>query len=394
MSIRRLAIHDDSRTPTCAAPLHIIAGSRASAFLPSLLRKWRTRRLLVIATRRAIQEAELANMLHPWTTVWFDRLHPNPSVETVVLAADVVRTEKPDTVVAVGGGSTMDTAKAARLVPANRRDVVDALAGDETLLLQPPPRLVLVPTTAGSGAEITRFATVYDGDRKRSLDFPNVRADAVLIDPNRAMSCPPRVTYSGVFDAISHAVESYWSVRSTLRSRQFALRALRELLAVGVQPLRSPTLQQRMSLAIASLNAGRAIDISRTTAAHAFSYLLTIRHGIPHGVACLLNLIWLVDYNANHLAACRDTRGIDFVRQRIETVTTILARAKGATAASAALRDLVHQAGMSARFRDYALHPTDLDTLVNDGLSAGGRADNNPVNLDPERVVQAVREQY
>ena len=161
--------------------------------------------------------------------------------------------EKVDAFIAVGGGTVIDTTKLLR-----------GLNG------QLPPFLA-VPTTAGTGAETTRFAVYYDHGKKMSAD--DVRylpTDQVLI-PEFTSTQTPYQRASTEFDAYAQAVESLWAVGATDESRSYARKAL-DLMANGEQML-------------GSYWAGRAIDISRTTAAHALSYYMTANYGIPHGHA-------------------------------------------------------------------------------------------------------------
>ena len=155
--------------------------------------------------------------------------------------------------IAVGGGTAIDTAKLVRGVEA------------------PLPPFLAVPTTAGTGAETTRFAVYYDHGRKMSADdVRHLPTDALLI-PDFTATQTPYQRASTEFDAYAQAVESLWAVGATEESRAYARKAL-DLMAAGRQML-------------GSYWAGRAIDISRTTAAHALSYYMTATYGIPHGHA-------------------------------------------------------------------------------------------------------------
>ena len=166
------------------------------------------------------------------------------------------RTQLPgrvDAFIAVGGGTAIDTAKLVR--------------GLET----PLPPFLAVPTTAGTGAEATRFAVYYDhGVKKSADDVRYLPTDQILI-PEFTATQSAYQRASTEFDAYAQAVESLWAVGATDESRAYAQKAL-DLMATGGQML-------------GSYWAGRAIDISRTTAAHALSYYMTATYGIPHGHA-------------------------------------------------------------------------------------------------------------
>ena len=174
-----------------------------------------------------------------------------------------------DAFIAVGGGTTIDTTKLLNLAIVAKKSVKELLTtkdAPEALL----PFMAL-PTTAGTGAEATRFAVCYDGDIKYSIDFEVIRPTGVALVPEFTATLPAYQKASTNFDAYAQAVESLWAKGATDESKVYANRAL-ELMKSDNWPE-------------ASYWAGRAIDISRTTAAHAFSYYLTSHYGLPHGHA-------------------------------------------------------------------------------------------------------------
>jgi len=238
--------------------------------------------------------------------------------------------------------------------------------------------LVLVPTTAGTGSEVTSFATVYVDEVKYSLDHPSVRADLSIVDPDLTASCPAEVAYSGALDALAHATESLWSLRSTASSRQLARDALPVLVAGLAAPLDTSS---RASLSVAATRAGLAIDQTRTTGGHAFAYPLTARFGVPHGVACALNLVWLLPFTAARLDAdCQDPRGVAFVRRRLDEIEP----------AGSGLAGLMAGAGFSPWLGDHGVREDDLPWLVSAALEHG-RSTNGPVRLDPAAVLPWLR---
>ena len=192
----------------------------------------------------------------------------NPKVETVQALRNEINGAV-DAFVAVGGGTTIDTAKLLNLA------VVSGMPITELLTQKTAPDRLLpcmaFPTTAGTGAEATRFAVCYDGEVKYSIDFEVIRPSDVALVPEFTATLPAYQKASTNFDAYAQAVESLWAKGATEESKEYANRAL-ELMKIGNWPE-------------ASYWAGRAIDISRTTAAHAFSYYLTAHYGIPHGEA-------------------------------------------------------------------------------------------------------------
>lgn len=171
-----------------------------------------------------------------------------------------------DAYIAVGGGTVIDTTK-----------LIRGLEGDL-------PPFLAIPTTAGTGAEATRFAVCYDHGRKMSVDDARYLPTEQLLIPELTETQAPYQRASTEFDAYAQAVESLWAVGATDESRVYARKAL-DLMAAGDQML-------------GSYWAGRAIDISRTTAAHALSYYMTATYGIPHGQAVYMMFPYVCKANA------------------------------------------------------------------------------------------------
>ncbi len=241
-------------------------------------------------------------------TVWPALTAPSPASSPAVRTGN----GSPDTPVllAIGGGTTLDLAKVLRCRP---------LSGDFNSLqaalrgLQPWPALQLadlwlVPTTAGTGSEVTRWATVWDTEAatpcKRSLDEPFGYAQRAFVDPQLTLSCPPAVSRDSAVDALAHALEALWNRHANPVSDNFALPAARRILHSLPESLHDPAnAALRADISQGALEAGLAFSQTRTALAHALSYALTLDQGIPHGMACA---IWLP--SAWRLAAGREAR--------------------------------------------------------------------------------------
>lgn len=192
---------------------------------------------------------------------------------------------KVDAYIAVGGGTVIDTAK--------------LLRGIEGAL----PPFLAVPTTAGTGAEATRFAVYYDHGRKMSADDERYLPTDALLVPEFTATQTPYQRASTQFDAYAQAVESLWAVGATEESRGYVKRAL--------------TLMDDSNWPEASYWAGRAIDISRTTAAHALSYYMTSHYGIPHGHAVYMMFPYVCRANG-HPEYIREVRELKSLKEFAE----------------------------------------------------------------------------
>jgi alcohol dehydrogenase class IV len=198
---------------------------------------------------------------------------------------------RPDLVLGVGGGSAMDMAKLlCAFQGVTAEDRLHELIRSGTEITSRTSRMVLAPTTSGSGSEATHFAVVYIGEEKFSTAGPVLRPDAVILDPALTLSSSRYQRATSGIDAVAQAIESLWAVAATDESRRWAQQALRLLLPAIEMYVNRPDDIAARAMAIGSHLAGRAIDISKTTAAHALSYGITRRYGVSHGHAVALTL--------------------------------------------------------------------------------------------------------
>lgn len=217
--------------------------------------------------------------------------HLAPPQETVIVPSGLLTRAElrdawrpgPANVVAMGGGSALDASKLVRL--ANRRGFFpsarDLWDPDEDI---GNTSLICLPTTAGSGSELTATSSLWDGGVKSSIDGPALCASDAIYDPDLMISAGTEIRTAALWDAITHALEALWSRRATLVSDQYARFALRTISDTLAQE-RKPTDVALPALACASAAAGAAITVTRTGIAHALSYPLTARYGLRHGFA-------------------------------------------------------------------------------------------------------------
>lgn len=231
---------------------------------------------------------------------------PNPTIESTLQASQFLGQAHVDVLLAVGGGSTLDTAKAvAAVLGATWTQDSDALS-KHLRGGQPLPEdfsslpILAVPTTAGTGSEVTPFATLWDerDGRKHSLCHDRLYAQAAFLDPELTLSMPEELTLHTGLDAFSHAVESLWNRNSNPVSRAMATQAIQTLLTHLPEVLRNPAnLRSRGQVQEASVLAGIAISSTRTALAHSLSYPMTSELDVPHGLACSFTIPELLKIN-------------------------------------------------------------------------------------------------
>jgi phosphonate metabolism-associated iron-containing alcohol dehydrogenase len=232
----------------------------------------------------------------------------------------------PPVLVALGGGSVMDLAKFLRCRPEGHDFEALAAAVRRREAWPPLQRapLWLVPTTAATGSEVTRWATLWDTDseavQKLSFDEDFGWADRAFVDPELSASCPVEVMRDGALDALAHALEAIWNRHANPVSDALAMSAASRILAILPQALAQPLEPAwRAELSLAALTAGIAFSQTRTALAHALSYAVTLEQGLPHGRACAiwLPMVWRlaigisppVDHRLGQLFACPADEG-------------------------------------------------------------------------------------
>ncbi len=226
---------------------------------------------------------------------------PYPDIQDVKNA--ISNANDVDLIIAIGGGSVLDFAKSVAFLSRQGHRIEKFL---EKAVPAPNPGtpFIAIPTTSGTGSEVTPWATIWDNRKKRKymLAHEYMFPEYAIVDPELTLSLPARVTAYTAFDALSHAFEAFWSRYSNPVSDSFAIEAIGLImsnLAELVNNLNS--LKLRSHLAAASLYAGLAYSNTKTTAVHAVSYPMTLHYGVPHGIACALTLGAFLTYNRDHI---------------------------------------------------------------------------------------------
>lgn len=228
----------------------------------------------------------------------FDQFSINPKFTEVGKGADFAKKIQPDLIIALGGGTTLDVAKLISVLaclPAD--DGYAAVLKEEQVITKKFCPVIAIPTTFGSGAEATHFAVAYQGQVKHSIASQYILPDHVFLLPNLTLSMPPSVAAVAAMDALCQSIESYWSPFASQQSEAFALQALSFCKEYLYPAVKEPTLENHYNMLQAAHLAGKAIDITKTSAPHAFSYHLTTVHEIPHGEAVGIMMNYILKYH-------------------------------------------------------------------------------------------------
>ncbi|MCA9148194.1 MAG: phosphonoacetaldehyde reductase [Planctomycetales bacterium] len=363
------------------------------------------RRILLIADADAVQLSGAADRLHE--ILWgrdvevFDQFTANPTWEPVLEATQCLVTSNAEAIIAVGGGTAIDIAKLVSHfrnsvpLPTEPTSVNLLLASNITESRQIP--LVAIPTTAGTGSEATRFAVLYVGDQKFSVSHPMLVPDYVVLDPTLTYSLPPGITAASGLDAMSQAIESMWSIKATTESLTLAERALRLCAQHLVPAVCHPNPTNRAAMLEAAHLAGQAINISETTAAHALSYSMTIRHGVPHGKAVAISIATLLRRNATATVSnLNDSRGLGHLQAVVEQIIDAVGIPSGEIDDVNRFCDywqqLLRQVGCPTRLQDWRITRQDCVAIV-DSVNLQ-RLANNPRQLNRTDLLEMLAEVY
>ena len=223
-----------------------------------------------------------------------------PVLEELIEIIKNIKNYSPDLILAVGGGSVIDYAKIANVVDV-RPDLSDLIINYSYTFKKKYTKLAVIPTTAGSGAEVTSNAVIYVNGIKYSFESELLLPDNFFLIPEFLVSAPIKIKASAGFDAIAQAVESLVSKKSNEQSINYASKSLKISLNSYISFLNEPSLKNSARMSIASNLAGKAISISKTTVPHATSYPFTSLFGISHGHAVSLFFEKFFKFNYQNL---------------------------------------------------------------------------------------------
>lgn len=339
---------------------------------------------LIVATRRGRSQFEQDALLGPVATrpgtIWFDDVQANPGIADFAALNDQPGLADVGAIIGFGGGSAMDSAKAISALIACRREGLslrDIIGRPEILAALSCPPIHAIPTTSGTGAEVTPFATIWDhaARKKLSLAHASLYPATAIVDPELTLALPEDVTIATGLDALNQAFESAWNRNAspyTLRLAGLAIQQGLQALAALADDLTD--LDARSRMAEASLLAGLCISQTRTAVCHSISYPLTAHFDLPHGIACAFTM--------KAVAA-------DVLAERPDVLDQIAALA-GYPDAAAMMRHLDHILALPAVRRQWqaALAAPDAVKALAGEMVTPGRSDNFILPLDQPRLLR------
>lgn len=368
-------------------PTQRILSEGALSDLGEVASGYRPEQVLLVLGRSSFRQSShytaLKRALAGFALMEAEPVVPSPSIPFVQQMWDAWKGKGIGLVVGVGGGSVIDCAKALRILLTQEEGTLEEFARDARPFAQRGLPFIAVPTTAGTGSEVTPYASLQTtAHQKISLTHPWLFPDVALIDPMLTHSMPRYVTACSGLDALAQAVESFWSVHHTPFSETHSVRAISLILENFETVLKEPSHRKaRFAMSAASTEAGLAITQTRTTAVHAVSYPLTTFFDIPHGHACALTLPSFIRYNGPILDPDRGAT---------------LWKTMGCRAfeeAARAVERLMDAAGVERSLRKLGLDPDGIQTVIDHGFRSD-RVVNNPREVTQEALREILERIY
>ncbi len=276
----------------------------------------------------------------------------NPEFKDLKIIYDEVKKIDFELIVAIGGGSVLDSAKFISVYNDSKdyqfvADITKAKIAKKSYKLIPK---ILIPTTAGTGSEITSTATIWDmqEQKKYSLDLPDLYCELAIYDPVLTLSLPKNITIQTGLDTLSHALESIWNKNCSPITIEFAIRSARLIMA-NLAKLANDlkNIEYRSNIMMACMYAGFAFSNTKTAIAHSMSYHITINKALSHGIACSFTLPMLIDSIIGKY---------DFIDNALKEIFGDLSSNK--------LRALFKELGVSTQFIDYGVSEQELSEIL------------------------------
>ena len=355
-----------------AQPVKIWFGEGKFQELGSILEELDVSRVVLVCGRHFAPQAQAMMEADKRFVALFSQVEQNPQLSGIEETVRLCRVNCADGVIGIGGGSAMDTAKFAAAVAPNAGEAIDYYEGRRAFDAKHRLTILAVPTTAGTGSEVTQVSVVSHDKEKKTINNPAFMPTAAIVDPLLSLGVPPRTTMCTGLDAMAHALEGYWSRNHQPIPDLTAIQAVRLILENLETAYRDGSNREaRSNMALAALLGGLSFALPKTAASHACSYPLSEDYHLPHGEACAFTLDSLVKINAD---------------ERLEYLCCAVGL-KDTDELAARIRTFKEMAGLRTKLGD--LGEVDLEKLCRD-CAKHPLMNNNPVKLDE----MALREMF
>ena len=330
----------------------------------------------------------LNKLLKSYLTKFYFKSSPYPEISELQKIIIEIKKFSPDLILAVGGGSVIDYAKMANMLYDNN-DLEKRIINSSYVLKKKSAKLCAIPTTAGSGAEVTSNAVIYINKIKYSVESNELIPDFFFLLPEIVAKASKKIKSSAGFDAISQSIESLISKKSDERSVNFAERSLEISLRYFIEFLNKPNKENSSAMCFASNLSGKAISISKTTAPHALSYPFTALFGISHGHAVSLTLSDFLKFNYKNISHANCNFDL---KKRFETIFR-LTKSKNINDLQEFIEKLKLESELENNFSKLGINIKNDYSKIISGINFQ-RLQNNPVKLKESDIKNILLKNY
>ncbi|HID56081.1 TPA: iron-containing alcohol dehydrogenase [Candidatus Poribacteria bacterium] len=343
------------------------------------------RKALLVTGRRAMRESgtldKALKLLRESNvkTAIFDKVEPEPSTDTVDEGVRIAKEQGCDLVVGIGGGSAMDAAKAIACLVRNEGSASEHQRGIRRIEREGLP-FIAVPTTAGTGAEVTKNAVLIDKSRnvKASIRSPLMLAKVALVDPLLTLSAPPRVTAGSGMDALTQAIESYVSLASNPISDALAIRAISYIYDFLPRAFESgDDVEAREKVMLGSFMTGLSFANASLGAVHGLAHPIGAHFGVPHGIACAILLPHVMRFN------------LDVRREKYAEIAAAMGAEPDPETSIEKVEELMARLDLPRGLSHFGVKEEELEKVAGD--AGGSSLNNNPNPTTKEDLIEILR---
>ena len=357
--------------------------------LKVILKNYEVSRIMVVTGKKSFETSgakiQIIEALRDFQVTFYSDFDPNPKLGDVIKGVELINNNATELLICIGGGSVIDMAKlikACCLEP----DKLDSIARGKIKIKDPNISMIAIPTTAGSGSESTHFAVVYINQDKYSVAHDCLFPDEVILDGQLTLSATRYQKACNVLDAISQSIESAWAVAATKESQELSYKALRLSMHSFQKYVNCNDSINAAQLMIEASNlAGQAINISKTTAAHAWSYGISMHHNIPHGHAVWFTLPKIFEvHSSNFSLQSNDYRGPKYLDETMKNLSDIL-EIPDNTSPTEFFKKLLDSIGVNADLKKDLALSLSQRKILSDAVNIERMA-NNPIALKNKQI--------
>ena len=349
-------------------------------------------KVLVVLGRSAVRKSgaldRLTHLLKEKNLEYiiYENIHSDPTVETVDNGASLAQKGSCNLIIALGGGSVLDTGKAISAMVTNEGSVADyqEIEGKGRKFQHKPIPFIAIPTTSGTGSEATKNAVITNTklDLKKSIRDPWLIPEVALVDPELTLSLPPHITAICGGDALTQCIEAYLGKKSQEITDALALHAIGLIDKSLVKAVKEgKNLEARKDMAMAALLSGLCLSNSGLGTAHALSHPLGVYYKIPHGLSCAVLLPYVMEYNLPVV-----TKKLAKIAQSLGEDISLLSETEAVHRAVDKVKEILSQAGIKSNLSEWEIKKEDFPQLIKG--AKGGSLNNNPRDTSDEDLIE------